>query len=131
MQKWAFLEGIDSVCNSIEEILTNQNRFCIVHKFDYLIFDFQFSSINNKNTFFVFSFNVRIFRRRFFIRTNNSYLCIKGIIRRLWHEGMFKARGTRAFKFPRAIIDNYARGTYNVLFYFIISKRFKQIFSFP
>jgi hypothetical protein len=41
----------------------------------------------------------------------NSYLCIKGIIRRLWHEGMFKARGTRAFKFPRAIIDNYASGT--------------------
>jgi hypothetical protein len=57
----------------------------------------------------------------------NSYLCIKGIIRRM---GMFKARGTRAFKFPRAIIDNYARGTYNVLFYFIISKRFKQIFIF-
>jgi hypothetical protein len=53
--------------------------------------------------------------------SNNSYLCIKGIIRRLWHEGMFRARGTRAFKFPRAIIDNYARGTY-VLFYFIISK---------
>jgi hypothetical protein len=52
----------------------------------------------------------------------NSYLCIKGIIRRLWHEGMFKARGMRAFKFPRAIIDNYARGTYNVLFYFIICK---------
>jgi hypothetical protein len=26
--------------------------------------------------------------------TNNSYLCIKGIIRKLWHEGMFKARGT-------------------------------------
>jgi hypothetical protein len=23
---------------------------------------------------------------------------------------MIKARGTRAFKFPRAIIDNYARG---------------------
>jgi hypothetical protein len=60
---------------------------------------------------------------------NYSYLCIKGIIRRLWHEGIFKARGTRAFKFPRAIIDNYARGTYNVLFYCIISKRFKQIFS--
>jgi hypothetical protein len=59
----------------------------------------------------------------------NSYLCIKGIVRSLWHEGMFKARGTRAFKFPRAIIDNYARGTYNVLFYFIISKRFKQIFT--
>jgi hypothetical protein len=39
------------------------------------------------------------------------------------------ARGTRAFKFPRAIIENYARGTYNVLFYFIISKRCKQIFS--
>jgi hypothetical protein len=58
---------------------------------------------------------------------NNSYLCIKGIIRRLWHEGMFKARGTRASKFPRAIIDNYARGTYNVLLYFIISKgRFHQ-----
>ncbi|KAH0813264.1 hypothetical protein GEV33_009527 [Tenebrio molitor] len=33
---------------------------------------------------------------------------IKGIIRKLWHEGMFKAQGTRAFKFPRAIIDNYA-----------------------
>jgi hypothetical protein len=30
---------------------------------------------------------------------------------------MFKGRGTRAFKFLRAIIDNYARGTYNVLFY--------------
>jgi hypothetical protein len=42
------------------------------------------------------------------------YLCIKGIIRRLWHEGMFKARGMRAFKFPRAIIDNYARGTYYI-----------------
>jgi hypothetical protein len=39
-------------------------------------------------------------------------------------EGMFKA-----FKFPRAIINNYAPGTYNVLFYFIIPKRFKQIFS--
>jgi hypothetical protein len=25
------------------------------------------------------------------------------------------------------IIDNYASGTYNILFYFIISKRFKQI----
>jgi hypothetical protein len=44
-------------------------------------------------------------------------------------RGMFKARGTRAFKFPRTIINNYARGTYNVLFYFIISKRFKQTFS--
>jgi hypothetical protein len=49
---------------------------------------------------------------------------IKGIIRRLWYRGMFKTRGTRAFKFPRVIIDSYARGTYNVLFYFIISKRF-------
>jgi hypothetical protein len=68
---------------------------------------------------------------RAFNRNYNSYLCIKGIIRRLWHEGMFKARGTRAFKFPRPIIDNYARGTYNVLFYFIISKRFKQIFIIP
>jgi hypothetical protein len=29
----------------------------------------------------------------------------------------------------KGIIDNYARGTYNVLFYFIISKRFTQIFS--
>jgi hypothetical protein len=58
------------------------------------------------------------------------YLCIKGIMRRLWHDGMFKARGTRAFKFPKAIIDNYARGTY-VLFYFVISKTFKQIFSIP
>jgi hypothetical protein len=62
---------------------------------------------------------------------SNSYLCIKGIIRRIWHAGIFKARGTRAFEFPRAIIDNYARGAYNVLFYFIISKRFKQIFSIP
>jgi hypothetical protein len=44
---------------------------------------------------------------------------------------MFKARATRAFKFPRAIIDNYARGTYNVLLYFIIYKRFKQMFSIP
>jgi hypothetical protein len=26
--------GISSVCNSIEEILSNQNRFCIVYKFD-------------------------------------------------------------------------------------------------
>jgi hypothetical protein len=56
------------------------------------------------------------------VENNDSYLCIKGLIRRLWHEGMFKARGTRDFKFLRAIIDNYARGTYNVLFYFIISK---------
>jgi hypothetical protein len=45
--------------------------------------------------------------------------------------GMFKARGTRALKFLRAIIDNYARGTYNVLFYFIIYKSLKQIFSIP
>jgi hypothetical protein len=59
----------------------------------------------------------------------DSNLCIY-VIRRLWHEGMFKARGTRALKFPRAIIDNYACGTYNVLFYFIISKRFKQIFKY-
>jgi hypothetical protein len=65
------------------------------------------------------------------VEIQNSYLCIKGIIRRLWHEGMFKARGTRAFKFLRAIIDNYAIDTYNVLFYFIISKRFKQIFRIP
>jgi hypothetical protein len=42
--------------------------------------------------------------------TENDY--IKAIIRRLWHEGMFKARETRAFKFPRAIIDNYAHGIY-------------------
>jgi hypothetical protein len=46
----------------------------------------------------------------------NSYLCIKGIIRRLWHEGMFKALVPRAFKFLRAIIDNYARGTYSAFF---------------
>jgi hypothetical protein len=53
MQKWAFLEGIDSVCNSIEEILSNQNRFCIVYKFDYLIFDFQFFSIEIHFLFFL------------------------------------------------------------------------------
>jgi hypothetical protein len=56
------------------------------------------------------------------VEIQNSYLCIKG---------MFKARGTRAFKFPGAIIYNYAHGTYNILFYFIISKRFKQVFSIP
>jgi hypothetical protein len=48
-----FLEGIDSVCNSIEEILSNQNRFCIVYKFDYLIFDFQFFSIKIHFLFFL------------------------------------------------------------------------------
>jgi hypothetical protein len=35
-------EGIDSACNSIEEILSNQNRFCIVYKFDYLIIKIHF-----------------------------------------------------------------------------------------
>jgi hypothetical protein len=53
MQKWAFLEGIDSVCNSIEEILSNQNRFYIVYKFAYLIFDFQFVSIKIHFLFFI------------------------------------------------------------------------------
>jgi hypothetical protein len=53
MQKWAFLEGIDSVCNSIEEILSNQNRFCIAYKFDSLIFDFQFFSIKIRFLFFL------------------------------------------------------------------------------
>jgi hypothetical protein len=46
-------EGIDSACNSIEEILSNQNRFCIVYKFDYLIFDFQFFPIKIHFLFFL------------------------------------------------------------------------------
>jgi hypothetical protein len=36
--KVSILEGIDSVFNSIEEILSNQNRFCIVYKFDYIAY---------------------------------------------------------------------------------------------
>jgi hypothetical protein len=55
-----------------------------------------------------------------------SYLCIKGIIRRLWHEGLFKARGRTAVKFPRAIIDNYARGTYNVILYSTLRRKIKN-----
>jgi hypothetical protein len=50
MQKGAFLEGIHSVRNSI---LSNQNRFCIVYNFDYLIFDFQFFSIKIHFLFFL------------------------------------------------------------------------------
>jgi hypothetical protein len=54
MQKWAFLESIDSVCNSIEEILSNQYRFCIVyHLIKYLIFDFQFFQLKYIFCFFL------------------------------------------------------------------------------
>jgi hypothetical protein len=53
MQRWVFQEGIDSVCNSIEEILSNQNIFSIVYKFDYLIFDFKFFRIKIHFLFFL------------------------------------------------------------------------------
>jgi hypothetical protein len=57
--KVGILEGIDSVFNSIEEIFSNQNRFCIVYKFDYieyLIFDFQFFNFFQLKYIFCFFF---------------------------------------------------------------------------
>lgn len=39
---------------------------------------------------------------------------------------MFKARCKRIFKFLKAISDDYARSTYNVLFYFALLWLFKQ-----
>jgi negative regulator of genetic competence, sporulation and motility len=55
---------------ALRKIVSNQNRFCIVYKFDYLIFDFQFFSIKIHFLFFLLMHEYS--EEDSFIRTNKK-----------------------------------------------------------
>jgi hypothetical protein len=62
---------LPSINFSVPFAIVSIDWTCIVYKFDYLIYDFQFFPITIHFLFFLLMY-LRIFRRRFFIRTNKK-----------------------------------------------------------